>query len=530
MDAPWTATDDELLLAAGDAQRALNQTFADMLPILAEIDTRGLPTARGFRDLADLLRTVQNVSRSTATTRARAADTLVPTRGLSGEPLPVALPAVAAAVEEAAISEAHVRVIHTTLAALPPHLGEHAPALERDLAGYARTMDPDALAKIGKKALAVLDPDGPRPRDPQPTRTRLTLRPLGNGFEARGWFDTESAATLRTALSPLSAPVTPVTICPDCRDTAAHPDGPVPGVLGRAFRRPDPVHTGLNDVGLNGNADTGPTDIGHTSAGRTGIEHADSDVVDAPTVRASQDDDAPTCPACAALTEQAAEAGDRDPRSTAERLGDGLVEMARRMMVAGQVGVEAGIRPHVTVTVPLETLESRIGAGLLGLGDGTLPAVIDAETARRYACDATLTPIVLGGAGEPLDVGREHRLATRAMRRALAQRDGGCAFPGCHCPPQWCHAHHIQHWADGGTTEITNLVLLCSRHHTVIHHQDWTTTAPDGIPQFHPPDWIPGGPRRNLLHRPDLTARAVIPRPRPPVRIAHDLDAEPAPR
>lgn len=507
MDAPWTATDDELLLAAGDAQRALNQTFADMLPVLAEIDTRGLPAGRGFRDLADLLRTVQNVSRSTANSRVRATVALVPARGLGGEPLAVDLPSVAAVVEEAAISEAHVRVVQTTLAALPPHLGEHRPALEQDLAGFARTLDPDALAKVGKKAIAMLDPDGPRPRDPQPTRTRLTLRPLGTGFEARGWFDAESAAVLRTALSPLSAPVKPVRICPDCRAAVDvggtvddRPTGPrigttepVSGVLGRAFRRPDP-----GDRAAGSSADT-----------------PEVDPIDA--------DTAP-CPACAALAEQAADAADRDPRSSAERLGDGLVEMARRLMTTGRVGVEAGVRPHVTVTVPLQVLEDRIGAGLLDFGDGALPAVIDAETARRYACDATLVPIVLGSTGEPLDVGRELRLANRAMRRALAQRDGGCAFPGCDCPPQWCHAHHIRHWADHGPTEITNLVLLCSRHHTVVHHQEWTITVPDGIPVFHPPDWIPGGPRRNILHRPDLIQRTVLPEPRPPARVARDLD------
>ncbi|MDQ4118707.1 MAG: HNH endonuclease, partial [Actinomycetota bacterium] len=212
------------------------------------------------------------------------------------------------------------------------------------------------------------------------------------------------------------------------------------------------------------------------------------------------------------------EAG-RDPRSGAERLGDALVELTRRGLVRGDAGVEAGEPARVTVTVPLEVLESRSGAGLLGFGDGTLSAAIDAETARRLACDARVVPIVLGTRGEPLDVGREARLANRAQRRALAQRDGGCAFPGCDVPPQWCVAHHVVHWIDGGETVLENLVLLCCRHHTVIHTQEWKITMEGGFPLVHPPPWIPGGPRRNPLHRPDLVG--IVPAPRPPTRIVN---------
>jgi hypothetical protein len=93
----------------------------------------------------------------------------------------------------------------------------------------------------------------------------------------------------------------------------------------------------------------------------------------------------------------------------------------------------------------------------------------------------------------------------RATRRALAQRDRGCAFPGCECPAQWADAHHIVFWRRFGVTALDNLVLLCRRHHTVIHLEEWTVTMePDGFPLFHPPPWITGGPRRNPLHRPDL--------------------------
>ncbi|MBV9919740.1 MAG: HNH endonuclease, partial [Pseudonocardia sp.] len=74
----------------------------------------------------------------------------------------------------------------------------------------------------------------------------------------------------------------------------------------------------------------------------------------------------------------------------------------------------------------------------------------------------------------------------------------------------WTAAHHIKHWAHGGATALGNLVLLCTGHHGVVHDGEWSITMEeDGFPLFHPPPWVCGDPRRNLLHRPDLLAQAV---------------------
>ena len=193
-----------------------------------------------------------------------------------------------------------------------------------------------------------------------------------------------------------------------------------------------------------------------------------------------------------------------DPRTLPERTADGVVELARRSLIVGDLPTEGGERPQVVVTIPLALLESRLGNGLLDFGDGTLAGAIAAEDARRWACDARVVPIVVGGRSEPLDIGRAAYTIPRAMRRALKQRDGGCAFPGCTVPAQWADGHHIVHWADGGITALSNLVLLCGHHHTVIHHGEWEVAITGGFPMFHPPPWIPGGPRRNTLHRIDL--------------------------
>ncbi|MET8123821.1 HNH endonuclease signature motif containing protein, partial [Micromonospora sp. NPDC005291] len=117
---------------------------------------------------------------------------------------------------------------------------------------------------------------------------------------------------------------------------------------------------------------------------------------------------------------------------------------------------------------------------------------------------ATILPTVLGSTSQVLDVGRQRRLITGPLRRALVLRDHGCAFPGCDRPPRWCDAHHIQHWADNGDTALHNAVLLCGHHHRHIHHSDWAVRlGGDGHPEFIPPAWLDPDqlPRRNQYHQ-----------------------------
>jgi len=90
------------------------------------------------------------------------------------------------------------------------------------------------------------------------------------------------------------------------------------------------------------------------------------------------------------------------------------------------------------------------------------------STVRRLCCDGSIIPIIENAKGEPLNVGRKVRTLTTAIRRALWARDKGCVFPGCHCK-RYVDGHHIKHWADGGETSLDNLVLLCTRHHRLVH-------------------------------------------------------------
>ena len=140
--------------------------------------------------------------------------------------------------------------------------------------------------------------------------------------------------------------------------------------------------------------------------------------------------------------------------------------------------------------------------------DGAIPVTDDGLTltpgvVRRLACDADLIPVALGTRSEVLDVGRTHRLVTAPLWRALVCRDQHCAFPGCTRPPVMCHAHHIVHWLHGGKTKLANLVLLCGHHHRLIHHTPWEVrlNPDDGRPEFLPPP-KPGTTPTWIRHRP----------------------------
>jgi hypothetical protein len=189
-----------------------------------------------------------------------------------------------------------------------------------------------------------------------------------------------------------------------------------------------------------------------------------------------------------------------DDRTPAQRRADALVDICQLALHSDTLPEHGGEPSQLAITVAYDPLTRRLGIGTLDTGDR-----LSAETVRRLACDARVLPLILGSDGQVLDAGRTCRLATKPLRRALTVRDVGCRFPGCDVPPRWTDAHHIQHWETGGPTNLNNLVLLCRRHHRLIHHPTagWQIRpGTDGHPDFIPPPWINPGqdPQRNLFH------------------------------
>jgi hypothetical protein len=168
-------------------------------------------------------------------------------------------------------------------------------------------------------------------------------------------------------------------------------------------------------------------------------------------------------------------------------------------------------RREVVVRVDAAVLADDVAAGQAAL-DGV--AALSAAQARRLACDAALTVVLVEGE-QVLACGRTRRFATSAQRRALLMRDGGCARPGCaETRPERLHAHHLVSWSVGGRTDVDNLVLLCDRCHGLVHDLDltlrrspggqlsawtpggapvWEPTATDAAPEAPPHDGLPAG-------------------------------------
>ncbi len=163
---------------------------------------------------------------------------------------------------------------------------------------------------------------------------------------------------------------------------------------------------------------------------------------------------------------------------------DALAVLAENFLARSDHASNTADHYQVVVHVDAETLRDRT-AGRCHIEQGpSLPV----ETMRRLSCDASLLRVLENEHGDPLSVGRKTRGIPPAIRRALNTRDGGCRFPGC-THQRYVDAHHIEHWADGGETKLSNLVTLCRLHHRLVHEgQINVETLADGGWRFLHPD------------------------------------------
>jgi hypothetical protein len=170
-----------------------------------------------------------------------------------------------------------------------------------------------------------------------------------------------------------------------------------------------------------------------------------------------------------------------------------LRALALAAVVDGTGAQPTGV--DMTILIDADTVVS--GKHDRTIVDYGLPIDLPIDTIRRMACTAQLTPIIVGANGTHLELGRTTRLANRDQRRALRALYRGCAIPGC-CVA-WDHVviHHLQFYRNGGTTNIDNLLPLCSKHHRLAHEGGWqltlaadrslTITQPDGTSKCHSP-------------------------------------------
>ena len=170
-----------------------------------------------------------------------------------------------------------------------------------------------------------------------------------------------------------------------------------------------------------------------------------------------------------------------DTRSAGQRRFDALVTVIDRGLSNPGAGPSTA-RASVMLLIPFDPAKGAQGGGPAFTAGGDY---VPPRAAAQAACTGDVTPVWVSPDGEPLALGRTARFASPAQWKALAVRDGGCTFPGCSALPQWCDSHHITHWARGGATDLTNLALLCGRHHTHVHLHDLTATITGGTVTWH---------------------------------------------
>ncbi|MET4134401.1 DUF222 domain-containing protein [Pseudarthrobacter sp. PvP090] len=413
----------------------------------------------GYRNTTEFLRARLRISAAEARRRLCLADSLLPRQGFTGEPLPPVHGELGSAVAYGEVASRAATIITLALERVR-HLcdAEASAGMEHALTRTAAENDPDFLARVARSWTDALDQDGAEPSEE-------LLRQLQGAFIRKPRHGLQHLEIFATAeqfehlLTVMNTATNPRTTAAETPETAAAGGAPDRG----------------------------------------------NDGVDVPL----------------------------DLRSRPQKRLDGLVGAAKIALAAGTLPAAGGLRPQVMVTIDYRDLLTRLGrtngtsdADLQGTAGGPFrpgattehtgnllfTGPVTASTVRKIACDADIIPVLLGGEGRILDIGRTSRVFPPHLRKALTARDQGCAFPGCTIPAPWCEAHHIDYWSRGGTTGTENAALLCSHHHHVIHKEHWTIQVRTGIPWFIPPPHIDPRqkPRRNYYFRPaDLGSTAA---------------------
>ena len=169
-------------------------------------------------------------------------------------------------------------------------------------------------------------------------------------------------------------------------------------------------------------------------------------------------------------------------------------QQADALALLAETALHRGIDPGV----PAERYQVVVHVDALALADPDQPGQslledgmrVSAETSRRLACDASRVVMRHDSDGRAVEVGARTRTIPPALRRALLHRDRGCRFPGCGL--RFVQGHHLRHWAQGGPTTLSNLALLCRRHHRAVHEEGYEVERqPDGELRFRRPDGRP---------------------------------------
>jgi len=505
LDADFAMFDTAELLAlvSEREQQARADTAVDHR-ILAALMDRATPHEIGGKTWTDVLVTRDRISATDAARRITAARDLGPRQTMTGEVREPVLAACAAALAAATSTTAHITIIRTTLNKASAYLDATARGqLESTLVDIAATNTPETLQRAADHALALINPDGDGP-DPARHRRGLSIGPqdVDGMAKVSGWVDAEFAAYLRTILdvwarpginnpddeqpqhNPDSNPLED-----DAADDAVADDAVVePPPPGRDQAGPEPEDQGEDETEAEAEAETevgGEFEWAVEPESETETEAEVESEVEAEVP-------APWAP----VPVEPPSAWDpetflRDPRSQAQRNHDAIKAVLRDTLASKRLGQFNGLPVTVVVSTTLRELEA--AAGIAVTGAGTRMPMRDlirlAEHAHHYLI------VYRHHTAEPLYLGRSKRLATKAQRLLLYNRDRGCTRPGCTQAACRCQAHHANpSWKDGGLTDAPDLGLGCGPDNQLAE-LGWTNTIDPttGRVHWHPPPLMDTG-------------------------------------
>ncbi len=485
LDADFAMFDTaELLGLLSERERQARADAAVDHRILAALMDRATPHEIGGKTWTDVLGTRDRLSATEAARRIAGARDLGPRHTMTGEVLEPVLAACAAALAAGTINAAHIAIIRTTLNKASAYLDATARGqLESTLVDIATTNTPETLQKAADHALALINPDG---EGPDPARHRrgisISAQDVDGMAKVSGWVDAEFAAYLRTILDVWARPGI------NNPDDEQPQHNPVPNPLDE-----DPVEPeGEFECDVEVSEPEGEFDFEVEPEAEAGAESEAGPEVPAPGAPAPAEP-----PVKWDLDEFL-----RDPRTQSQRNHDAIKAVLRDTLMSKRLGQHNGLPVTVVVSTTLKELEA--GAGIAVTGAGTLMPMRDlirlAEHAHHYLI------VYRHHTAEPLYMGRTKRLATKAQRLLLYNRDRGCTRPGCTTSACRCQAHHANpSWNNGGLTDAPDLGLGCGPDNQLAE-LGWTNTIDPvtGRVHWHPPPLMDtGGDTLNHHFHPD---------------------------
>ncbi|MEH3133356.1 MAG: DUF222 domain-containing protein [Mycolicibacterium neoaurum] len=499
LDADFTCFDTaELLALQSEREERARADAAVDHRILAVLMDRATAHEIGGKTWADVLSTRMRLSGAEAGRRIQAAKQLGPRHAIGGEVLAPLLPACAAALAAGTINDGHIQVIRGAVHQAAKHTtAAKCAELEEILVSVAAAAGPETVQTAATHALMLLNQDGPGPDLARHRRgIRIGKQDADGLTHISGWVDPELAAYLGTAFDAWARPG-----INNPEDAQPQHNGD-PNPLDEGLdAEPRPEAEAESNAQLDAWPGAEPEPEREVAAGSNlGSECAPS-VDDAPEFR-TFDDLADRMDAVAAAQAAAPRpsidfealadgpAG-RDTRTAAQRQHDALKAILRDTLMSKRLGQHNGLPVTVVVSTTLAELET--AAGIAVTGTGTLMPMPDlirlAEHAHHYLV------IYRHHTAEPLYLGRTKRLATKAQRLLLYNRDRGCTRPGCtHCANR-CQAHHAEpSWARGGHTDAPTLGLGCPPDNRLAE-LGWTTKIDPttGRVHWHPPPLLDTG-------------------------------------